>query len=212
MSGGNDALNTVVPHDGRYHDLRPQLGIPDDKLLALSGETAVGLHPALQPLVPMWDAHQLAVLPCVGFASDSRSHFASLDTWWSASPDHSLKTGWIGRWLDATGAAADNPLVAISLGGGAVPALASEHAQATAVNDLTAFRLLAPRGSDSAQRDEGVRGDGVAGIDRSARGPGAAVGDRGPTSGRRRCPRPAPTPRSKATTRTPPRRVRSRPV
>jgi uncharacterized protein (DUF1501 family) len=151
MTGGNDALNTVVPHDGRYHDLRPQLGIPDDKLLALNGETAVGLHPALQPLVPMWDAHQLAVLPCVGFASDSRSHFASLDTWWTASPDHSLKTGWIGRWLDATSDAADNPLLAISLGGGAVPALASDHAQSTAVNDLTAFRLLAPSGSDSAQ-------------------------------------------------------------
>jgi uncharacterized protein (DUF1501 family) len=72
MSGGNDALNTVIPHDGRYHDLRPTLGIADDKLIALKGESSVGLHPALQPLVPLWDAGQLAVLPEIGFAADSR--------------------------------------------------------------------------------------------------------------------------------------------
>jgi uncharacterized protein (DUF1501 family) len=151
LSGGNDALNTVVPRDGHYHDLRPHLAIADDKLLSLSGATDVGLHPALQPLVQMWGARQLAVLPCVGFSTDSRSHFESQDVWWTASPDHTLKTGWIGRWLDATGAAVDNPLVAVSLGGGAVPALASERSQATAVNDLNDFQLMAPSGSDADQ-------------------------------------------------------------
>jgi uncharacterized protein (DUF1501 family) len=151
MSGGNDALNTVVPHAGQYHDLRPSLAIADDKLLALTGETSVGFHPALQPLVPMWDARQLAVLPCVGFATDSRSHFESLDVWWTASPDHTQKTGWIGRWLDATDATADNPLVAISLGGGAVPALTSDRSQATAINNLDAFKLMTPNGVDAEQ-------------------------------------------------------------
>jgi uncharacterized protein (DUF1501 family) len=106
------------------------------------------LHPALQPLVPLWEAHQLALLPGVGFATDSRSHFESLDTWWTASPDHKLQTGWIGRWLDATGASSDNPLAAISLGGGAVGTLVSEHSQATAVNDLAAFQVTAPSGHD----------------------------------------------------------------
>ena len=86
LSGGNDALNTVVPRDGHYHDLRPHLAIADDKLLSLSGATDVGFHPALQPLVQMWDARQLAVLPCVGFSTDSRSHFESQDVWWTASP------------------------------------------------------------------------------------------------------------------------------
>ncbi len=151
MSGGNDALNTVIPHDGRYHDVRPKLGIADDKLVALSGESSVGLHPALQPLVPLWDAHQLAVVPGVGFATDSRSHFESLASWWTASPDHKLSTGWIGRWLDATSAATDNPLVAISLGGGAVPALTSDHSQATAVNSLQGFKLFTPRGTNPAR-------------------------------------------------------------
>ncbi|HEY2813493.1 MAG TPA: DUF1501 domain-containing protein [Acidimicrobiales bacterium] len=151
MSGGNDALNTVIPHDGHYHDLRPQLGIPDGKLVALNGEPTVGLHPSLQPLLPLWAAGQLAILPDVGFAADSRSHFESLAAWWTASPEHRVSTGWIGRWLDATGIAKDNPLAAISLGGGAVPALTSDHSQSTAVNDLAGFRLMAPPGSDGAR-------------------------------------------------------------
>src|SRR5689334_16280934 len=55
LSGGNDAVNTVIAHDGRYHDLRPTLGIADDQLVALQGETSVGLHPSLKELVPLWD-------------------------------------------------------------------------------------------------------------------------------------------------------------
>ena len=141
LTGGNDALNTVIPRDGRYHDLRPTLGIADDQLVALKNAPTIGLHPALQPLVPLWDAGQLAVLPQVGFAADSRSHFESLAAWWTASPEHRQTTGWIGRWLDATGVAKDNPLAAIALGGASVPALRADHSQSTAVNDLTRFKL-----------------------------------------------------------------------
>ncbi len=151
LSGGNDALNTVIPHDGRYHDLRPTLAIADDKLVALTNAPSVGLHPALQPLVPLWDAGQLAVLPQIGFGADSRSHFESLAAWWTASPEHRHTTGWIGRWLDATGVAKDNPLAAIALGNGSAPALRADHAQSTAVNDLAGFRLLTPRSLDGAQ-------------------------------------------------------------
>jgi uncharacterized protein (DUF1501 family) len=149
LTGGNDALNTVIPHDGRYHDLRPTLAVPDDQLVALTNAPTIGLHPALQPLVSLWDAGQLAILPQIGFAADSRSHFESLAAWWTASPEHHETTGWIGRWLDATGAAKDNPLAAIALGGGAVPALRAEHSQSTAVNDLAGFKLLNASAADA---------------------------------------------------------------
>jgi uncharacterized protein (DUF1501 family) len=149
LTGGNDALNTVIPRDGRYHDLRPTLAIADDKLIALDNAPTIGLHPALQPLVPLWDAGQLAILPQIGFAADSRSHFESLAAWWTASPEHRQTTGWIGRWLDATGAANDNPLAALALGGGAVPALRAEHAQSTAVNDLASFKLMKANAADA---------------------------------------------------------------
>jgi uncharacterized protein (DUF1501 family) len=149
LTGGNDALNTVIPHDGRYHDLRPTLGIPDDQLVALKNAPTIGLHPALQPLVPLWDAGQLAILPQIGFAGDSRSHFDSLAAWWTASPEHRQTTGWVGRWLDATGAAKDNPLAAIALGGASAPALRAEHSQSTAVNDLASFKLVRSKAADA---------------------------------------------------------------
>ena len=47
LNGGNDGLNTVVPLDGRYHDARPTIGLADTDLVALTGVTDVGLHPAL---------------------------------------------------------------------------------------------------------------------------------------------------------------------
>ena len=33
MEGGNDAINTLVPATGTYHDLRPTIGLDDDELL-----------------------------------------------------------------------------------------------------------------------------------------------------------------------------------
>jgi uncharacterized protein (DUF1501 family) len=150
LSGGNDAVNTLAPiGDGRYHDLRPALALADDGVVAVPGRTDLALHKALTPLVPLLEAGRIALVPGVGFAADSRSHFDSLASWWTASPEHTQSTGWIGRWLDASGVAEDNPLAAVSLGSGAVPALRADHALATAVNDLAGFKLRS-RGTSAA--------------------------------------------------------------
>jgi uncharacterized protein (DUF1501 family) len=63
-----------------------------------------------------------------------------LAAWWSASPDRTTNDGWLGRWLDATNTDG-NPLRAVSLGGGASPALRAVHAQSTSVYDLAGFQL-----------------------------------------------------------------------
>ena len=150
LSGGNDAVNTLVPvGDGRYHDLRPTLALADDGVVALPGRTDLALHKSLAPLMPLIEAGRIALVPGVGFAADSRSHFESLASWWTASPEHTANTGWIGRWLDTSEAAGDNPLAAVSIGNGAVPALRADHAVATAVNDLAGFKLRS-RGTSAA--------------------------------------------------------------
>ena len=131
LAGGNDALNTLVSADGRYRDLRPQLAIPSGELRALAA-TDYALHPALAGLVPFWEAGSMAAVAGVGMPLQSRSHFKAMDTWWSAIPGEQSRTGWIGRWLDATSDGTSDPLRAIALGGGS-PALVGEQAMATVV-------------------------------------------------------------------------------
>src|SRR5215472_13282444 len=53
LKGGNDGLNTVVPYASQtYYALRPKLAIPRYEVVQLSD--AVGLHPGLAPLLPVW--------------------------------------------------------------------------------------------------------------------------------------------------------------
>lgn len=147
--GGNDGLNTLVPLDGRYRDARPTLAIAEKDVLALRGETGYGLHPSLEPLLAKWASGELAAVESVGFPRSSRSHFAAMEWWWSATPDRASATGWLGRWLDATEGHPD-PLRAIALGEGS-PALLSEKAISTAIRNPAQFGLQAPMGVDRDQ-------------------------------------------------------------
>src|SRR5262249_13239755 len=69
------------------------------------------------------------------------SHFRSMAIWQTASPDTSVPTGWLGRWLDATG---DDPLRAVSVEPVMPPLLAG--AKATAVS-LPPNGLTMPTGA-----------------------------------------------------------------
>jgi len=112
LYGGNDGINTVIPYaDNAYHDARPELAFAPGEALDIDGH--VGLNPALSGLKAMWDDKHLAIVRGVGYPKQDRSHFRSMDIWQSASPESPIGTGWIGRWLDATG---DDPLRAINIG------------------------------------------------------------------------------------------------
>ena len=55
-----------------------------------------------------------------------------MDIWQTASPDQPINTGWIGRWLDATG---DDPVRAVNIGS-MLPPLAVGRASAAASLDV----------------------------------------------------------------------------
>ncbi len=100
LAGGNDGLNTLVPYsDPAYLKARPSLAIERDQVLQLS--SAVGLNPALEPLMAAWKGGDLAVLQGVGYPSPNRSHFRSIEIWETGSDsDETLQDGWLGRLLD----------------------------------------------------------------------------------------------------------------
>lgn len=100
LAGGNDGLNTVVPFaDDAYHRLRPGLRLEADAVYKLTD--TVGLHPNLRPLLDLYGRGEMAVVQCVGYPGQDRSHFRAADVWHSARPECLDPTsGWIGRYLD----------------------------------------------------------------------------------------------------------------
>ncbi|MDE3166598.1 MAG: hypothetical protein KGN36_12405, partial [Acidobacteriota bacterium] len=72
--GAADGLNVVVPHGEKaYYRLRPGIAIPPPTSdTARAADAAIdldgffGLHPALSPLKPLWDARHLAIVDAAG--------------------------------------------------------------------------------------------------------------------------------------------------
>jgi uncharacterized protein (DUF1501 family) len=129
LYGGNDGLNTVIPYaDPAYHDARPELAYAEGDVLHLDDQ--LGLNPALKGMAALWQHKQLAVVRGVGYPKPDHSHFRSMDIWQTASPDTPINTGWVGRWLDATG---DDPLRAVNIGSVLPPLAVGAKATAAAL-------------------------------------------------------------------------------
>jgi uncharacterized protein (DUF1501 family) len=134
LYGGNDGLSTVIPFaDNAYYDARPELAFAPEEVLPLDPQ--LGFNPALKGLHERWKEQKLAIVRGVSYPKPSRSHFRSMDIWQSASPEDSVPTGWIGRWLDATG---DDPLRAINIGAVLPPmAVGETHTASALARDLS---------------------------------------------------------------------------
>ncbi|HSC57585.1 MAG TPA: DUF1501 domain-containing protein [Nitrospira sp.] len=100
LNGGNDGLNTLIPYgDDQYYQARPRLAIPRERVLQLNEK--LGLHYALEPLLPLWQARELAWVQGVGYAKPNRSHFRSIEVWETASDSEQiLDEGWLARLFE----------------------------------------------------------------------------------------------------------------
>ena len=120
LSGGNDALSTLVPYtDAAYYARRPFVAVPSESVLPIGADAtgkALGLHPNLTGLKSIYDAGRLAIIQRTGYANSSRSHFKGTDIWSIANPESAQGTGWLGRYLDTLPSPVD-PLVAWNTAG-----------------------------------------------------------------------------------------------
>ena len=100
LSGGNDGLNTVVPHgDDAYYRLRPQIGIRKEKLRKLDDH--FGLNAGMVGMERLFKDGKLAIVHGCGYADPSFSHFTSMAYWHTAAPNSGEQYGWVGRLADA---------------------------------------------------------------------------------------------------------------
>lgn len=103
LSGGNDGLNTVIPLEyyAAYQKARPNIAIPEEKVLRLEGFDHTGLHPAMPELQQLFGEGKLTILQGVSYPQPNFSHFRATDIWLTgADAGQVLPTGWAGRYLD----------------------------------------------------------------------------------------------------------------
>lgn len=142
LAGGNDGLNSVIPHtDEVYRRTRPELAIDSADVLAIDDQ--IGLHPALRGFADLLEQGRFAAVQGVGYPNPNRSHFESMDIWHSCQrKDESRLDGWLGRYLDAAELGATQDPAAIHLGHEQQPfALMSRDVRVPSVNSLEQFRL-----------------------------------------------------------------------
>lgn len=158
LRGGADGLSIAVPYrEDAYYAARPSLGIPppsssrSDRAIDLDGQ--FGLHPALAPLKPLWDAGELALVHACGSNDQTRSHFEAMNAMERglAEAQGPAPDGWLARHLAST-RGESSPLRALAFGG-VMPDSLRGATEAVALDSIEQFRLLAPKGRDDRMRD-----------------------------------------------------------
>ena len=147
MSGGNDALSTLIPYnDPFYYSRRPNLAVPAGSVLQVGTDSSgvvLGLHPRLTGLKGIFDAGRLALIQRTGYANQSRSHFQGTDIWSTASTTNSSGLGWLGKYLDSLPSPAD-PLIGWNTTGNLPRVLASDHVAVPAISNPQSYAFSSP--------------------------------------------------------------------
>ncbi len=141
LSGGNDALNTVVPYnDGLYYDNRPGVALDPESVLVLNGE--LGLNPAMAPIKRLWDMGKVAIVNGIGYPDPNRSHFRSMDIWHTAEPARIGTEGWLGRAIRQLDPKQESVLTGVNFGRGLPRALSAEGVSVASVGNLDTYGLF----------------------------------------------------------------------
>lgn len=168
LDGGNDGLNTVVPHgmDG-YLRGRRRLRLPGGQLHRITDE--IGLHPGMGQMAKLVEDGHLAIVQGVGYPNPDRSHFRSMEIWETGRVDSApdaLETGWLGRLLDADPPKPGQDTPALHFGGAPSPlALKSKRVAVPSLERIDQFHLTLA-GSKAEQREARTALGDVARVDR----------------------------------------------
>jgi len=150
--GAMDGLNVVVPFaEPNYYQMRPTIAIPQPQRggaeAAIDLDGFFGLHPSLQPLQPLFQQGNLAIVQAVGSPDPTRSHFDAQDFMESGTPGvKSTDDGWLNRALQIQpqDEAQSSPFRAVALGP-YLPRTLQGSVSAIAIPDLKQFKMNGPQ-------------------------------------------------------------------
>ena len=141
MTGANDYMSTIIPYTNPlYHDNRPRVGIPQDKVLPINDELA--FNPNMAPVKKLYDEGKMAIIHGIGYEDSPRSHFRSMDIWHTCEPDAVGTEGWAARVIRDLDPAGENVLKGVNFGQGLPRALALRGVPITSVSNLEAYGVL----------------------------------------------------------------------
>ena len=144
LSGGIDSLSVLAPvGDPLYRTLRPTLALGESDGTPFTEDSRLRWHPAAAGLASLHSEGKLSAIPGVGYDHPDQSHFNSRHFWEVGALDRTLRTGWMGRYLDRVGSN-DNPLQGLCLDGRLAPALATRKVPVATVSGGGTFDFDAP--------------------------------------------------------------------
>jgi uncharacterized protein (DUF1501 family) len=154
LRGAADGLSLVVPHaDAAYHQARPGIAVPTDRLLARDG--MFGLHPELAPLLPLWTNGTLAAVHATGLPAPNRSHFAAMEAVEDADPGSAARSGWLNRLIGST--AGSSPLQGFNLAGGVTPTSLFGRSATMSAGEVDDVQLPGESDDDQGRRRRSLR-------------------------------------------------------
>ena len=97
LVGGNDGLNTVVPHgDDAYYRARPTIGLRGEDVVEI--DDYFGVHASLEGLARRVVEGRAGIIHGIGYPTPNLSHFKSRDVWDTARLEgRNSGPGWVGR-------------------------------------------------------------------------------------------------------------------
>ena len=163
--GAVDGLSMVIPHgDADYAGRRPSIGLQpprrgeSERAIDLDGFFA--LHPALAPLVPLWESRALALIHACGSPDTTRSHFDAQDYMETGTPGvKSTPDGWLARAVKTRPRSA-TPFRAVAMGP-MLPRTLQGDAGAISMQSIERFDVRAAADGGARQGFESLYEQGV---------------------------------------------------
>lgn len=121
LRGAYDGLSAFVPYaDANYYNTRPNIAIaaPDGSTrTAIRLDNTFALHPALSPLLPLWQQGVLGFVPAAGLPAPNRSHFAAqYEMEIGQSGKTSAASGWLNKAAGINSAGHPSTVCALGVG------------------------------------------------------------------------------------------------